>query len=115
MLAYNANDDGSLYLFDVSGRERARDELAEDIPRLVTDFGDALGLLEFYETIYKMTPSHMDDIHAAIMANPDMEVITESGGIRRTGRNIAVSDVLRMSRQRSLFPMFVRQDSKESK
>lgn len=115
MLTYNANDDGSLYLFDVTGRAKARDELSEDIPRLVTEFGDAVGVLEFYETIYKMTPSHMDDIHAAIMINPDMEVITESGGIRRTANNISSSDVLRMSRQRSLFPMFVRQDGKVKK
>jgi three-Cys-motif partner protein len=115
MLIYDKSDDGSLYLFDVSGRTKAKDELADDIPRLVTEFGDALGVMEFYETIYKMTPAHMDDIHAAIIRNPDMEVITESGGERRTANNIASSDVLRMRRQRSFFPIFLRSDDKATK
>lgn len=115
MLTYNQSDGGSLYLFDVSGRARAKNELAEDIPRLVTEFGDALGVMEFYETIYKMTPAHMDDIHAAIIENPDMEVITQSGGERRTANNIAPNDVLRMRQQRSFFPIFLRQDNKTDK
>jgi three-Cys-motif partner protein len=42
MLSYDPSDDsGAIYLFDVSARKAAREQLSEDIPRLVTEFGDA--------------------------------------------------------------------------
>jgi hypothetical protein len=107
MLSYSPlNDTGSLYLFDVSGRQCAKDELTEDIPRLVTGFGDAVRMQEFYEAIYNKTPAHMDDIHAAMIDNADLQVITEAGGERRKPHAIGPSDVLRMKKQRSFFPMF---------
>jgi hypothetical protein len=49
----------------------------------VTEFGDAVGVGDFYGSIYNATPAHMDDVHAAIIENPDIEVITEQGGERR--------------------------------
>lgn len=108
MLSYNPTDQNNeLYLFDVSGRSAAQEQLAEDIPRLVTDFGDAVSVAEFYESIYNMTPAHMDDIHAAIIKNPDLEVITEAGGERRKARTIGPGDTLRMKRQRTFFPLFL--------
>ena len=38
----------------------------------MTEFGDAIGVGEFYESIYNMTPAHMDEVHAAIIENPDL-------------------------------------------
>lgn len=106
MLHYNVEDDHNrLYLFDVDGRHAAKAQLMEDIPRLVSEFGDAVPVGTFYETIYNMTPSHADDVHNAIIENSDLEVITESGGARRVANTIRVEDVLRIKRQRSLFPM----------
>src|SRR5882724_9507285 len=95
MLSYDP-DHGSnaLYLFDVSGRREAKDQLSEDIPRLLTDFGDSVGVGEFYESIYNMTPAHMDDVHAAIIENHDLEVITEAGGERRKANTIGPGDIL---------------------
>jgi hypothetical protein len=61
---------------------------------------------DFYETIYNKTPAHMDDIHAAIVDNPDLHVITETGGERRKPNTIGPNDILRMKKQRSFFPMF---------
>jgi three-Cys-motif partner protein len=108
MLTYDpTNDSNTLYLFDDVGRSAAQQELFEDIPRLVTNFGDAVAILEFYESIYNMTPAHMDDIHAAIIQNPDLEVITEVGGERRKFSAIGPSDTLRMKRQRTFFPLFL--------
>ncbi|MDE2133330.1 MAG: three-Cys-motif partner protein TcmP [Alphaproteobacteria bacterium] len=107
MLSFNPVQGGALYLFDVSGRSQAKEQLMEDIPRLVTEFGDTLGVGEFYETIYKMTPAHMDDVHSAIIDNPDMEVITENGGERRKATTISPTDILRMKQQRSFFPLFL--------
>jgi len=101
----NAN---RLYLFDVSGRIEAKKQLYDDIPRLVTEFGDAVGVGDFYGSIYNATPAHMDDVHAAIIENPDIEVITEQGGERRVANTIKPGDVLRMKMQRSFFPIFPR-------
>jgi three-Cys-motif partner protein len=111
MLSFDpANDKNALYLFDVSGRTDAKRQLLEDIPRLVTDFGDAVRVGEFYESIYNTTPAHMDDIHTAMIENPDLEVTTGSGGERRKANTIGPEDVLRMKQQRSFFPIFLRND-----
>lgn len=107
MLAYDpAHDDGSLYLFDLSGRKSARAQLQVDIPRLISETGDLLGVGDFYQGIYNATPAHTDDIHQAIIDNPDIEVITPAGGERRTAHTIGVGDVLKLKRQKSFFPMF---------
>jgi hypothetical protein len=78
---------------------------------LVTEFGDAVDVGEFYGSIYNSTPAHMDDVHAAIMENPDVEVITEQGGERRVANTIKPSDTLRMKMQRTFFPLFPRKNS----
>jgi three-Cys-motif partner protein len=107
MLAYDpAQDNGTLYLFDDVGRANAKNQLMEDIPRLVSEFGDAIGVGGFYEAIYNSTPAHMDDIHEAIIENNDLVVITESGGERRKAGTIIVGDTIRLKKQRSMFPMF---------
>jgi hypothetical protein len=108
MLSFDPSDAANaLYLFDVSGRTEAKKQLTEDIPRLLTEFGDAVGVGEFYASIYNMTPAHMDDVHGAIIDNSDLEVITESGGERRKANTIGPGDTLRMKRQKSFFPMFL--------
>ncbi len=113
MLSYDPKqDEGMLYLFDVSGRASARDQLLGDIPRLITDFGDAMPVMDFYESIYNITPAHADDVHAAIMENPDLEVITPAGGERRKANTIGINDVIRLKTQRSFFPMFLNAGAK---
>lgn len=106
MLSYNPRDEGSLYLFDELGRQDAKDQLMEDIPRLVAKAGDVQGVLEFYETIYKLTPAHTQDIHAALIDNPDIEVITKYGGARRKANAINVNDTVKLKPQRSFYQMF---------
>ena len=106
MLHYDPDHErGSLYFFDDPGRETAKEQLIEDIPRLISDSGDVLEVADFYRNIYNETPAHAEDIHAAIMANPDLEVITPGGGERRKASTIAVSDVLKLKNQKS-FPRF---------
>lgn len=108
MLSYDpAHEHGSLYLFDVSGREEAREQLIGDITRLIGELGDAVGIGDFYENIYNATAAHADDVHSAIIENPDLEVITPTGGERRKANTIAVGDVLKLKRQKSFFPMFL--------
>lgn len=113
MLAFNpAHDEGALYLFDVSDRERSKMQLLDDIPRLVAKFGDAVNVGQFYSSIYNMTPAHMDEIHAAMIENPDLEVVTEGGGERRSTNTIRPDDTLRIKRQRTMFPLFLNSELK---
>jgi len=107
MLTYDPSQEGEAYLFDVSGRQQARDQLTSDIPRLITDHGDALNVEDFYESIYNMTPAHRDDIHTAIAENPDLEVITSAGGERRKANTISAADTIKRKNQTSFFPMFL--------
>jgi three-Cys-motif partner protein len=108
MLSYDPkHDEGMLYLFDVTGRASAKNQLLGDIPRLVTESGDALSVIDFYESIYNITPAHADDVHAAIIENPDLEVVTRGGGERRKANTISVNDVIKIRTQRSFFPMFL--------
>lgn len=107
MLSYDPRDERrSLYLFDENGRARARDQLIDDIPRLISRAGDAMTVPEFYEAIYNGTPAHSDDIHQALIASPDIEIITPVGGERRSANAIAIEDVIRLKRQRSFFEAF---------
>ena len=107
MLHYDPKHErGGLYLFDNPGREVSRTQLIEDIPRLISDSGDAMAMADFYQGIYNETPAHADDIHAALLANPDIAIITPRGGERRKASAIAVNDILKLRNQRS-FPRFL--------
>ena len=115
MLAFDpTHEDGNLYLFDAPGRHTAQEQLFDDIPRLVAESGDVLGVADFYGHIYNSTPAHTDDVHAAIIDNPDIEVITPTGGERRKANTIAVTDLLKLKAQRSFFPMFFGTNAKGS-
>jgi three-Cys-motif partner protein len=103
MLSYDPRDEGALYLFDQNGRETAKSQLTDDVPRLLSDFGDVIGISDFYETIYNSTPAHADDIHQAIIENRDIEVITPGGGERRKANKIDIRDVMKLKRQKSFF------------
>lgn len=63
-------------------------------------------MIDFYENIYNATPAHSDEINKAIIENDDIQVLTATGGARRTARNIAPTDVIQLKRQRSMFPLF---------
>lgn len=107
MLSYDAHDDSAmLYLFDERGRAEAKKQLYDDIPRLISRFGDAIKVGDFYESIYNDTPAHTDDIHFAVIENPDLEVITDGGGGRRKANTIKATDILRLKRQLSFLKFF---------
>ena len=116
MLSYDPrHDNGMLYLFNDEGREAAKNQLLGDIPRLLTESGDAMPVKEFYENICNITPAHTDDIHAAIIDNPDLEIITPAGGERRKANTISVDDTIILKRQASFFPMFLQAGVKARK
>jgi three-Cys-motif partner protein len=116
MLAYDPREaDSMLYIFDEAGRAQAKVQLYDDIPRIITNYGDAIGVGDFYASIYNATPAHMLDINSAIIDNPDLEVITEDGGERRKANTIRINDTLRIKHQRSFFPMFSDEPAKKGK
>lgn len=111
MLAHDPEEEKklTLYLFDSSAREEAKGQLLEDIPRVVSEFGDALNMGDFYNRIYNHTPAHSDDIHIAMLENPDIEVITKAGGTRRKPGQINIFDTIKLKSQRSFsFPLSIK-------
>lgn len=107
MLSHDpSHGSSSLYLFGDHDRAIAREQLLEDIPRVVAESGDVISVSDFYEAIYNETPAHAQDIHQAIIDNPDIEVITPGGGERRKASTISVDDVLKLKDQKSFFSLF---------
>jgi three-Cys-motif partner protein len=109
MLSYSPKEEsGFLYLFDRPARERAREQLLDDIPRFVSGAGDALLVGEFYEQVYNETPAHADDIKAAMIESPEIEVRSETGNLRRKPHQIGPSDVIRFNKQGHFFDIIGR-------
>ena len=106
MLSYDPAEDNLLYLFGEADREKAREELQDDIPRIISESGDAVSVGDFYASIYNETPAHTDDVHAAIIQSPEIEVITPAGGIRRKPNTITINDTLKFKSQRTFFHLF---------
>ena len=99
MLSYNCLDEVQMCMFDDNARAATRTALMEDIPALVADSGNAMSLMDFYASVYNETPAHSDDIHDAMIECPDVEVITETGGVRRSGKAIKPTDIVKLQSQ----------------
>jgi len=109
MLHYDpGHDEGMLYLFNDCGCMSAKEALLEDIPRLVAESGDSIAVSDFHESTYNAAPAHADDVHAAIIENPGLEVLTPAGGERRRSHTIGIDDSIELKRQRGFFPMFLK-------
>ena len=114
MLSYEPKSESCLlHHFDKVAREKALDQLPDDIARLVSDGGDIISISEFYHSIYNETPAHSDDIHFAIFANHDLEILTPSGNQRRSPHTISLEDFLRLKKQMSFFLPNKSKDKKE--
>ena len=100
MLSYNPAEEGTLYLFDQEARIKAKLQLYDDVPRYISKTGGIL-IKDFYANIYNNTPAHSDDINYAIIKNPDIEVLTNSGGFRRKFSTIKPNDVIKLKDQKS--------------
>ncbi|MEH6742782.1 three-Cys-motif partner protein TcmP [Hyphomonas sp.] len=105
MLTYDPSNEGIEYLFQDDDRQRARDQLMDDIPKAISEFGDAVLLDEFLRSVANETPAHSMDINQAMIDNPDIKVETVNGGERRSASGIRRTDSLIMKPQRSLFFM----------
>ncbi|WP_319413383.1 three-Cys-motif partner protein TcmP [uncultured Cohaesibacter sp.] len=105
MLTYDPSNEGQDYLFTDTDRQRAYEELFYDIPRVVSEFGDAVSIGDFIRGVSNETPSHSMDMAQAMIDNPDLSVRTENGGERRSASGIRSTDTLILKPQRSFLLM----------
>jgi three-Cys-motif partner protein len=101
MLTYDPSKEGQDYLFADDDRQRAREELYDDIPRVVSEFGDAVVISDFIRSVSNETPAHSFDLAKAMIDNPDLKIKTENGGERRSPNGIRASDTLILNAQKS--------------
>jgi len=103
MLRYNTIEETSLYLFDANSRKGAREELLTDIPRFLLDCTPeaSLSVADFFDQTYNQTPAHSDDLNAALIKSPDVEILTSTGGKRRKAQMIKRSDTIRLAPQKT--------------
>ena len=90
------------------GSEMCIRDRHDDIPKLIEQHGDIISIDDFYLNIFNGTAAHSDDIHEVLMSNPDLEVITPTGNLRRKANTIRVEDTLRLKKQITMFPMFTK-------
>jgi len=106
MLGYTSNDPG-VRTFDWGGDLRVENinSLQNDLPNAISEFGDAVEIQTLKASIYNGTTSHSDDIKSVLIDHTDIEVLTKSGGKRRTPGAISDDDIVRLNDQRQLFPI----------
>ena len=103
MLSYNPDHDRAIkYLFDDEARKQSRDQLSEDIAKMIREGKSIVRMDRFYETVYNETPAHSDDIHSAIIDNPDLEITTPRDRPRTKVNRISLQDTIKYTRP----PMF---------
>lgn len=105
MLTYDPSNEGQDYLFADDDRQRAREELYDDIPKVVSEFGDAVTVADFIRSVSNETPAHSADLAQSMIDNPDLVIQTENGGERRSPNGIRSTDTLILKAQRSFILM----------
>lgn len=105
MLQYDSDFEISEYLFRGADRKSALSQLMADIPKSVAEFGGAVSVNDFIESICNETPAHSKDILNALVKNPELQVITENGKPRRSIAGVKRTDHIEMEKQRSFHHM----------
>lgn len=101
MLCSDPGKSVSLYLFDQNGRESARCNLYNEIPAELSKIGRNTLMGGFLTKIYKDSVSHKQDILGSMLSNPDIEIVTEAGGRRRSEAGITFKDTIVLKPQKS--------------
>lgn len=106
MLGYTSVDVG-VQKFDWGDdlREANVVSLQSDLPRAISEFGDAIDIQSLKASIYNGTTSHSDDLKSVLIDHTDIEVLTKTGGKRRSPSAISDDDIVRLNEQRQLFPI----------
>lgn len=106
MLGYTSLDTG-VRTFDWGSDLRSENvtSLQNDLPNAISEFGDAVAIQTLKASIYNETTSHSDDIKSVLIDHTDIEVLTKTGGKRRSPGSISDDDIVRLNDQRQLFPI----------
>jgi len=115
MLGYTSSD-SRVRTFDWGADLRSENliSLRDDLPRAISEFGDAVAIQTLKASIYNETTSHSDDIKSVLIDHTDIEVLTKSGGKRRSPGSISDDDIVRLNDQRQLFPILKTQKKPKS-
>jgi len=106
MLFYDPSfSPGQIYLFEENDRNKDRDQLLIDIPKVVTDLGRNEMLVEdFYRYSYNRTAAHSDDLNSTLIKSRELEVHTGKGGTRSSSEQIKPTDlIVRVKQKEFLF------------
>lgn len=116
MLSYNSTEqDSFLYKFDLAASEQTKQQLFTDIPRFLSNYGDSILMLDFFNDIYNQTPASSNTIKQSLIDIPDIEIIKEDGGIRRSAKSINTkSDFIKLKDQKSFFIFFENNKKKDN-
>ncbi len=115
MLEYTP-EEKNVGLFNISKdstemRTKSKEELHYDIPRFISEFGDAISVIDFKSAIYNDTPAHSNDIKDVLIDNSDLEVFTDNGGKRRSSDSITNTDIIRLNKQKTFYSYFSSSDN----
>jgi len=101
LLAYHTKNDGISYLFGSEDREKAGEVLQRDAYNLLCKNNEAMEISQFLQSAYRNSLNHSEDIKAALIENPEIEIITTQGGERR--KQLKKDDIIRLKPQKSFF------------
>ncbi len=100
MLEYTPGEKSAdLFEFSDEMRTNSKEKLHYDIPRFISEFGDAISVIDFKSAIYNDTPAHSNDIKDVLIDNSDLEVFTDNGVPRRSAKTIKKNDIIRLKKQ----------------
>ena len=110
MLEYTP-EEASLFDFSEMARNDSIQKLHSDIPKFISEFGDAISVDNFRSAIYNGTPAHSDNINSVLIKNSDIEVLTDKGVPRRSAKTIMNADIIRLNKQKSFYSYFSSSDN----
>ena len=110
MLGYDPANDATLddqlslgFMFDNNARQLTHDALVIDIPSKLSQYKQGINYSEFFTMTCNNTPAD-DELYrealTTLLQCKEIEIIGESDEIRRSGKSIKNSDMIRLSTQR---------------
>jgi len=106
MLEFDPREESSLHLFDNASTTLDSIALHNDIPTLIEEHGDMIDVDEFNLKVYNDTAASSHTIQKVLIDNPDIEVLTPKGSLRRSHSAIRSGDTIRLKRQTSFLTFF---------
>lgn len=95
----------AVYLFREDDIKRGKNLLLEQIPQQLAapKYSDGILFTNFMHLVYNETPLTSGAIKDVLVAHDDLEILTSTGGSRRSSKRIKTGDRIRLKRQTRLF------------